>query len=139
MTNQAFPHSNASAVPAVFGARRGLAIGLRPCAEGFVYRISLMGDQQKTAALHETADESEAVAIWRRCASEFGLPRFIERAPDDFVMVEARMGALAVRPRKPRRRGSPLIGRRPRLSLRRAASAGVDCVHRGEREIIARD
>ncbi len=140
MTNKALPTTPASAVPAAFGVRRGLAIGLAERAEGFVYLITLVGPHGAgEAALLETQDECEAVKVWRHCAEQFGLPRYIERTPGEFVMLEARIGALAVRARKPRRRGSPLAGRRPRLSLRRArAGQGEPRVHR-EREIIARD
>lgn len=141
MTNRAHPPTPASAVPAAFGARRGLAIGLAERAEGFVYLITLVGPHGAGEdRLLETQDECEAVKVWRHCARELGLPCYVERAPGDFVMVEARMGALAVRARKPRRRGSPLAARRPRLSLRRAALTRAEApVHRDEREIIARD
>ena len=120
-------------------ARRGLAIGWRPDGPRLVYRIALIEDGAAWAApLHETDDEREALKVWRDCADQFGLPRFIERAPDDYVMVEAALGALTIRARKPRRRGSPLIGRRPRMALRRTVGDAPPALHSADAEIIAR-
>jgi hypothetical protein len=89
------------------------------------------------------SDETdEAFADWRAWANVLGLPLLI--AEDDGVLREpfARLGGLRiddVRPR--RRRRSALKRRRPTILLRRRTGKLTETtpVHRGEREIIARN
>ncbi len=92
--------------------------------------------------LFTSGEADEAFAEWRAWAKVLGLPLLV--AEDDGVLREpfARLGGLridAVRPR--RRRRSALKGRRPALPLRRATGKLSEAtpVHRGEREIIARN
>ena len=119
---------------------RGLAIGIEERGAGLVYRVRTVHDDPvNMTTVVQTEDESEAVAAWRYWSASLRLPRLIERAPDDFHALETRFGQLLVRPRAARRRGSPLIARRPRRLARRKPGRAQDLrVHAGEREIIAR-
>lgn len=120
---------------------RGLAIGVDEREGRFLYRVRMVHDDPVQAAtLVQTEDEREAVAAWRYWSASLRLPRLVERAPDEFHAMEWRCGALVVRTRAPRRRGSPLFARRPRRSAIRAMGAkGPMPLHAGEREIIARN
>ena len=120
---------------------RGLAIGVEERGDGFVYRVRMVHDDPvNMTTLAETADEREAVAAWRYWAATLRLPRLVESAPGAYHTMEWRLGALLVRSRAARRRGSPLFARRPARLARRTVARGHHgaSVHAGEREIIAR-
>ena len=100
-------------------------------------------DPSLALPLFESGEAGEAFAEWRAWANVLGLPLLV--AKDDGVLREpfARMGGVrvdAVRPRR-RRRSSALKRRRPSMPLRRHAGKLTEAtpVHRGEREIIARN
>lgn len=83
----------------------------------------------------------EAFADWRAWSAVLGLPLLVE---DEGGWREpfARLGALRINcPRPRRRRRSPLKRRRPSILMRRALGAlpATTTIHRGEREIIARN
>ncbi len=120
---------------------QGLAIGVEERDGRFLYRVRTVHDDPvQVATLVQTEDEREAVAAWRYWSASLGLPRLVERAPGDFHAMEWNFGALVVRARAARRRGSPLFGRRPfRCAIRKMGDKGAMPVHAGEREIIARD
>ena len=120
---------------------RGLAIGVEERGAAFVYRVRMVHDDPvNMTTLVQTEDEREAVVAWRYWAGALRLPRLIESAPGRFHALERRFGALLVRDRAPRRRGSPLFGRRPaRLARRRVAQGQTPRIHSNEREIIARN
>jgi hypothetical protein len=120
---------------------RGLAIGIEERGGTFLYRVRMVHDDPVNATLLvQTEDEKEAVIAWRYWSATLRLPRLIERAPDDFHAMEWRLGALVVRSRTPRRRGSPLFSRRPRRMRTRAIGrSGATSIYRDEREIIARN
>lgn len=122
-------------------AWEGLAIGVEERDGRFLYRVrTVHRDPIQAATLVQTEDEREAVAAWRYWSASLRLPRLVERAPDDFHAMEWRCGALVVRARAARRRGSPLFGRRPRrCATRKPGARGAMPVHAGEREIIARN
>jgi hypothetical protein len=87
------------------------------------------------------SDEADdAFAEWRSWANVLGLPLLVE---DDGKWREpfVRMGGVRVEAPRPRRRRCALKQRRPSILLRRAAiRLMADAhVHRGEREIIARN
>ncbi|MDE2364374.1 MAG: hypothetical protein KGM42_16985 [Hyphomicrobiales bacterium] len=136
MTNTAkpFPDSCAAA------EWRGLAIGVDERDGGFVYRVRMVHDDQATATvIVQTPDEQEAIVAWRYWSASLRLPRLVEKAPGLYHALETRFGALLVRPRSARRRGSPLASRRPRrLALRNTGRRHGLSVISGEREIIAR-
>jgi len=87
-------------------------------------------------------DTAEAFADWRAWANVLGLPLLV--AEEDGVLREpfARLGKIRLeRPRPRRRRRSALKRRRPSILLRRKPGrlTAATPVHRGEREIIARN
>ena len=120
---------------------RGLAIGVEEREGRFLYRVRMVHDDPVQAAtLVQTEDEREAVAAWRYWSASLRLPRLVERAPDEFHAMEWRCGALVVRARTARRRGSPLFARRPRrCAIREMGAKGQMPLHAGEHEIIARN
>ncbi len=99
-------------------------------------------DPSLVLPLFASGEAGEAFAEWRAWGNVLGLPLLV--AEDDGVLREpfARLGRVRiddVRPR--RRRRSALKRRRPSMPLRRKACevTAATPVHRGEREIIARD
>ena len=92
--------------------------------------------------LFVSCETDEAFAEWRAWANVLGLPLLV--AEDDGVLREpfARIGAVRIERSRPRRRRrSALKRRRPSLPLRRPTGrlSAATPVHRGEREIIARN
>jgi Family of unknown function (DUF6101) len=90
-------------------------------------------------SVYEEADE--ALADWRSWGAVLGLPLLVEEE-GGFREPFARLGALRIDRVKPRRRRrSALKRRRASLPLRRARGKlnAATPVHRGEREIIARN
>ena len=99
-------------------------------------------DPSLALPLFETGEAGEAFAEWRAWANVLGLPLLV--AEDDGVLREpfARLGGVHIEPVRPRRRRrNALKRRRPALPLRRPAGklTAATPVHRGEREIIARN
>jgi hypothetical protein len=100
-------------------------------------------DPSLALPLFESGEAGEAFAEWRAWAHVLGLPLLV--AKDDGVLREpfARMGGVRVDAvhRRRRRRSSALKRRRPSMPLRRQAGKLTEArpVHRGEREIIARN
>ena len=99
-------------------------------------------DPSLALPLFTSGEADEAFAEWRAWGNVLGLPLLV--AEDDGVLREpyARMGGVRiddVRPR--RRRRSALKRRRATMPLRRMTGRLNDAtpVHRGEREIIARN
>jgi Family of unknown function (DUF6101) len=90
--------------------------------------------------LYISDEADDATAEWRIWANVLGLPLLVE---DDGALREpfARLGGVRVDcPRPRRRRRSPLPTRRPSILMRRKISRFAAApVHRGEREIIARN
>ena len=120
---------------------QGLAIGVEERDGRFLYRVRMVHDEAiNGATIVQTEDENEAVVAWRYWSASLRLPRLIEKAPGQYQPLETGLGALLVRPRAARRRGSPLFGRRSRRSAhRKVGRLDGQPVHAGEREIIARN
>jgi hypothetical protein len=92
--------------------------------------------------LHLAAEPEDAVAAWQNWADVLGLPLLIRDERGVWRAPSARLGALHVgRPRPRRRRRSALCQRRPSILMRRLPGrlSAATPVHRGEREIIARN
>ena len=99
-------------------------------------------DPSLALPLFVSGETDEAFADWRAWANVLGLPLLV--AENDGVLREpfARMGGLRIEQSRPRRRRrSALKRRRPSLPLRRRTGKLTEAtpVHRGEREIIARN
>lgn len=105
-----------------------------------VYRISLRHvDTDLTVELLETSDDGDIVAEWKRWATYFGLPKFLERQPGELESAERRVGSVALgRARPQRRRGAAVTQRRPRILTRRKPGRpqADTAVYRGERVIV---
>ena len=110
-------------------------------AQGTVAVVLEHKDPALALPLFVSEEADEALAEWRCWGNVLGLPLLVE---EDGALREpfARMGGVRlerVRPR--RRRRSALKRRRPSMPLRRGVTRLTDAtpVHRGEREIIARN
>src|SRR5450759_1005040 len=99
-------------------------------------------DPSLALPLFASGEADEAFAEWRAWAKVLGLPLLV--AEDDGGLREpfARMGGVRIERLRPRRRRrTALKRRRPTMPLRRQPGKLTDAtpVHRGEREIIARN
>jgi len=110
-------------------------------APGAVSVVLEHKDPGLTLPLFVSAEADEALAEWRSWGNVLGLPLLVE---EDGALREPfqRLGGVRIeRVRPRRRRRSALKRRRPSMPLRRQAGRLTDAtpVHRGEREIIARN
>jgi Family of unknown function (DUF6101) len=99
-------------------------------------------DPSLALPLFVSGETAEAFAEWRAWANVLGLPLLV--AEDDGMLREpfARLGGVRIDTARPRRRRrSALKRRRPLRPLRRQAGKLTEAtpMHRGEREIIARN
>ena len=102
---------------------RGVVLALDETASGrAAYRVKLWRGEAALVCLLETFDGRAAIGEWTARAEQFGLPKFIERAPGLIEGAEVRLAqALAGFPAW-RRRGATLANRRPAILSRREAS-----------------
>lgn len=84
-------------------------------------------DPSLSIPLGSSSDTDEITAAWQSWSEIFRLPQLTEQAPRD--------------PSPRRRRRNAIRSRRPKFLVRRRAGFRLngETVHRGEREIIARD
>jgi Family of unknown function (DUF6101) len=89
--------------------------------------VLLHRDPSLTIPLCVSSDPDEIAAAWQAWSEVFALPQLAEEAPSE--------------PAPRRRRRNAIRSRRPRFLVRRRGGGPLDgaCVHRGEREIIARN
>lgn len=121
----------------------GVALRVTEGEGGAVASVTLEHkDTSLCLPLFDSGEAGEAFAEWRAWANVLGLPLLV--AEEDGALREPflRMGGVrvdSVRPR--RRRRSALKRRRSTMPLRRATGQITEAtpVHRGEREIIARN
>jgi hypothetical protein len=95
-------------------------------------------DPSLTLPLYLTSRPDEALAEWRAWSEVLGVPLLLASS----VASNAQLGHLCIeRPRPRRRRRSILKKRRPSILMRRGHGkiTRATPVHRGEREIIARN
>ena len=126
-------------------AYRGVAIRIEPPdteTAGAVAVVLEHADPDLSLTLYRAADGTDIVAEWQSWGRALNLPLLV--AGDDGCLREPfeRLGAVRVAPPIARRRGrSPLKRRRPSILLRRRPGRlpATPAVHRGEREIIARN
>ncbi len=121
----------------------GVAIRMEPPAgkaAGAVALVLAHPDPALSLTLYRAADGADIIAEWRAWGRSLGLPLLIAEADGRLREPFERLGALRIAsPGGRRRRRSTLKARRPTLPLRRQASAAPAIVHRGERELIARN
>jgi len=99
-------------------------------------------DESLSVPLLVAADSEDAIAEWQRWARVLGLPLLIAEGDGSLHEPFARIGAVRVAAPAPRRRSrSVLRRRRPSILMRRRPGypPAQSVVHRGEREIIARN
>jgi hypothetical protein len=123
----------------------GVAIRIElPAAEaaGGVAIILEHRDPDLSLTLYRAADASEVIAEWQSWGRVLGLPLLVSEADGQLREPFPRLGALRIgAPQGRRRRRSVLKIRRPSLPLRRRPGVltAALAVHRGEREIVARN
>jgi hypothetical protein len=124
---------------------RGVAIrlsGEADCPPSEIAVVLEHDDPALSLPLFSAPDSDEIVAEWQSWGRVLGLPLLV--ADGDGALREpfARLGAVRIEvPTWRRRRRSAIARRRPGLFLRRRAATlpAAPLVHRGEREIIARN
>src|SRR4249920_3150977 len=99
-------------------------------------------DPALTLPLFVTSQPDEALAEWRAWSQLLGMPLLLAEQSTGSHAANAQLGDLHIeRPRPRRRRRSALKHRRPSILLRRGSGTigKTTRIHRGEREIIARN
>jgi hypothetical protein len=128
-------------------AFRGIAIRLS-CADGSerpscIAVVLEHGDPALSLPLFSAAESDDIVAEWQAWGRVLGLPLLVAEADGSLREPFARLGAhLRIEtPVGRRRRRSVIARRRPARLLRRrpGVRTAMPVVHRGEREIIARN
>jgi hypothetical protein len=119
-------------------AYRGVSI--RNSAEGACVVLEHR-DPSLALELYAAADGDEVTAEWRTWAQVLGVPLLAADESGAAEEIFARVGAVKVgAPFVRRRRRNAIKQRRPSILLRRVVKRVGDAgVHRGEREIIARN
>jgi hypothetical protein len=133
------------AVSAPMAKYLGIAIRILPPdaeSQGAVAVVLEHRDPSMSVPLYVAPDGAEAVAEWQSWSSVLGLPLLVHDGEGSFREPFARIGGVRIAAAQSRRRRHTAIRkRRPRMPMRRKP-AGLDSqsmVHRGEREIIARN
>jgi len=122
----------------------GISLSLLPCEGAVTDILAVMlkhSDPALTLPLFLTSQPHEALAEWRAWSEVLGMPRVLAKKHLASASI-AHLGQLHIeRPRPRRRRRSALKARRPSILLRLGFVTITDAtpVHRGEREIIARN
>lgn len=123
----------------------GVAIRVIPPDAGFDGAVAVMlehRDRALSVPLFLAFDGKDVVAEWQLWARVLGLPLLISDGEGSFREPFARIGAVRVAESVQRRRRHTAIKtRRPRILVRRKLGrlSAACVVHRGEREIIARN
>jgi len=126
-------------------AFRGVAIRLLGEADKIPTSIAVVLEHRDPALslpLFAAAESDDIVAEWQSWGRVLGLPLLVAEADGSLREPFARLGALRIEaPTWRRRRRSAIARRRPSRLLRRRPGAlpASPIVHRGEREIIARN
>ncbi|WP_421724598.1 DUF6101 family protein [Bauldia sp.] len=132
-------------IPAVLtvpvSAYRGVAVRIEPDGQDGdleVFVELLHEDSRLTLTLLAVDDPEDAAADWMAWGRALGLPLLVIDSDGSIRVPRNRMGAVDVADMVARRGGSPLRGRRSRVSRRRQGGmdGGHDVVR--SREIIAR-
>jgi hypothetical protein len=123
----------------------GVAIRLLPGEGDVQSAVAVMlehEDPSLALPLFVSTHADDAHAEWRAWSNVLGLPLLVTEHDGALREPFARLGQVLVeKPRPRRRRRSALKRRRPSMPLRRRSSRinAATPVHRGEREIIARN
>ena len=120
----------------------GISLRLMPGEDGLLAIVLKHNDPALTLPLFMTLHPSEALAELRAWSQVLGVPLLLAEGDAASRSTNAQFGELQFeRPRPRRRRRSALKARRPAFLLRRKPGkvSVTTPVHRGEREIIARN
>ena len=126
-------------------AYTGISLRLIPGEDGADDALAVVlehSDPALTLPLFLTSKTDEALAEWRAWSQVLGMPLLLAKEGSGAGAANARLGQICIeRPRPRRRRRSALKNRRPSILLRRGRGkiTRATPVHRGEREIIARN
>jgi len=106
-------------------AFEGVVLRMRGPTDGcFHYQIELRHrDPDLCVTLWEADDDRDIQAEWRLWARFLGAPTLVEREAGRADPDRPRLGAVAIAPSGPRRRGRTIAGRRPRFLTRRKIGA----------------
>ena len=121
----------------------GISLQLVPGEGGEADLLAIVlehSDPSLTLPLYLTSRPDEALAEWRAWSEVLGVPLLLANSVASSA--RAQLGHLRIeRPRPRRRRRSALKKRRPSILMRRGFGkiTRATPVHRGEREIIARN
>lgn len=103
-------------------AFEGVAVRFAPGDDGDSMKVVLEllhRDPNLSLPLAVVDDMDDVVADWRSWGRALSLPLLVVEADGSYRPVEARLGAVDIRPTRPRRRRSILAQRRPRFLVRR--------------------
>ena len=123
----------------------GIALRFWPGEDGSAAAVAVVlehKDPSLALPLFVSLEADDAMAEWRSWGKVLGLPLLVAEDGGGFREPFARMGGVGLsRPSPRRRRRSNLHKRRPSIFMRRRPGRPVAAapVHRGEREIIARN
>jgi hypothetical protein len=123
----------------------GVAIRMEPPAgehPGAITIVLQHRDPALSLELYRAADGTDIVAEWQSWGRVLGVPLLVAEADGELREPFERLGTVQVaRPNARRRRRSAIRARRPSILLRRRPGVmrAAPVVHRGEREIIARN
>lgn len=121
----------------------GVGLEITECGGGLAASVLLAHkDAGLALPLFVAREAEEALVEWRIWGTAFGLPLLLRDECGSWREPFGRLGGVRLLPLKPRRRRkSPLNRRRPKMLMRRdiVPISGAMGVHRGEREIIARN
>ncbi len=126
-------------------AFRGVSLRLRPAEGAQGASISVTLDHRDSALsvpLFFATDGDDCVALWKSWGRVLGLPLLVAERDGTLREPFPRLGGVALgRPSPRRRRRGAIKWRRPSILLRRKPGrpAVNPSIHRGEREIIARN
>jgi hypothetical protein len=125
-------------------AFRGVAIRIAARANENPAAVTVVlehGDPELSLPLYASSEGDDIVAEWQSWGRVLGLPLLVAEQDGSLREPFTRLGAVRIEAPASRRRGTAIAHRRPTRLLRRrpGALASTPVVHRGEREIIARD
>jgi hypothetical protein len=133
------------AVDVPVASYRGVAIRMEPPAgeaSGAITVVLEHSDPALSLTLYRSMDGTDIVAEWQSWGRVLGMPLLVAEPDGGLREPFGRMGALRTEaPVARRRRRGALKARRASLPLRRRAGRMPETpiMHRGEREIIARN
>ena len=123
----------------------GVAIRMEPPSEETIGAVTIVlehPDRELSLTLYRATDTFDILAEWQSWGRTLRLPLLVAEPDGGLRSAFPHIGAVRVRaPIARRRRRSTVVTRRPSFLMRRKAGrslAGAP-VHRGEREIIARN